>query len=45
MAYSLPAEKLCEKLKKQDKQICELKYGMYQWMYDVTAVVIISLVL
>ncbi|XP_065912511.1 mesencephalic astrocyte-derived neurotrophic factor homolog [Dysidea avara] len=26
MAYHLPAEKLCEKLKKQDKQICDLRY-------------------
>lgn len=26
MAYGLPADKLCEKFKKQDKQICELKY-------------------
>ena len=25
----MPAEKVCEKLKKKDKQICELRYGMY----------------
>lgn len=27
IGYRLPAEKLCEKLKKQDKQICDLQYG------------------
>lgn len=26
MSFSLPAEKICEKLKPKDAQICELKY-------------------
>ncbi|CAL1608992.1 unnamed protein product [Knipowitschia caucasica] len=26
MSYHVPAEKICEKLKKKDSQICELKY-------------------
>ena len=27
MSYHLPPEKICEKLKKKDSQICELQYG------------------
>lgn len=27
MSYHVPVEKICEKLKKKDSQICELKYG------------------
>lgn len=27
MSYHMPADKICEKLKKKDTQICELKYG------------------
>ncbi|XP_037069115.1 mesencephalic astrocyte-derived neurotrophic factor homolog [Pollicipes pollicipes] len=26
MSYSMPAEKICERLKKKDPQICELRY-------------------
>ncbi|XP_043237575.1 mesencephalic astrocyte-derived neurotrophic factor homolog [Amphibalanus amphitrite] len=26
MSYSMPAEKICERLKKKDDQICELRY-------------------
>ena len=40
MAYGLPADKLCEKLKKQDKQICELKYGTYNMIkFDIVIVI------
>ncbi|MFH4973905.1 hypothetical protein AB6A40_000614 [Gnathostoma spinigerum] len=28
LSYPMPAEKVCEKLKKQDAQICELKYDV-----------------
>lgn len=27
LSYHVPVEKICEKLKKKDGQICELKYG------------------
>ncbi len=27
LSYHVPVEKVCEKLKKKDSQICELKYG------------------
>lgn len=27
MSHHIPVEKICEKLKKKDSQICELKYG------------------
>jgi hypothetical protein len=29
LSWGMPAEKVCEKLKKKDKQICELRYGKY----------------
>ncbi|XP_060534248.1 mesencephalic astrocyte-derived neurotrophic factor homolog [Cylas formicarius] len=28
MSWSLPSEKICEKLKKKDQQICELRYDV-----------------
>lgn len=27
LSYSMPAEKICEKLKKKDAQICDIRYG------------------
>lgn len=30
----MPAEKVCEKLKKKDAQICDLRYGMKQLTFD-----------
>lgn len=27
LSWSMPAEKVCEKLKKKDSQICDLRYG------------------
>lgn len=27
MSWNMPADKICEKLKKKDSQICELRYG------------------
>ena len=27
LSYHVPVDKICEKLKKKDSQICELKYG------------------
>ena len=30
MSWGVPADKVCEKLKKKDKQICELRYGKYR---------------
>ena len=27
LSWGMPVEKVCEKLKKKDKQICELRYG------------------
>lgn len=30
----MPAEKVCEKLKKKDAQICDLRYGMIQLTFD-----------
>lgn len=29
----MPAEKICEKLKKKDSQICDLRYGMFFFSY------------
>lgn len=28
LSWSLPADKICEKLKKKDEQICDLRFGM-----------------
>lgn len=30
----MPAEKVCEKLKKKDAQICDLRYGTKQLTFD-----------
>lgn len=30
MSVHMPAMKICEKLKKMDSQICELKYGIME---------------
>lgn len=30
----MPAEKVCEKLKKKDAQICDLRYGMKHLTFD-----------
>lgn len=27
LSWGLPADKVCEKLKKKDEQICDLRYG------------------
>jgi hypothetical protein len=27
ISWSMPADKVCEKLKKKDSQICDLRYG------------------
>jgi hypothetical protein len=27
LSWGMPAEKVCEKLKKMDKQVCDLRYG------------------
>jgi mesencephalic astrocyte-derived neurotrophic factor len=27
LSWSMPADKICEKLKKKDVQICDLRYG------------------
>ena len=27
LSWGMPSDKVCEKLKKKDKQICELRYG------------------
>ena len=32
LSNHIPVEKICEKLKKKDSQICELKYGEYNYM-------------
>lgn len=29
LSWSMPADKICEKLKKKDNQICDLRYGNY----------------
>lgn len=29
LSWSMPADKICEKLKKKDAQICDLRFGMY----------------
>lgn len=29
ISWSMPANKVCEKLKKKDSQICDLRYGMF----------------
>lgn len=31
MSVHMPAVKICEKLKKMDSQICELKYGIMEF--------------
>jgi hypothetical protein len=28
LSWSMPADKICEKLKKKDAQICDLRFGM-----------------
>lgn len=37
LSYHMPADKICEKLKKQDAQICELQYGKWENQYVVSA--------
>ena len=27
LSWGVPSDKVCEKLKKKDKQVCELRYG------------------
>ena len=29
MSWQMPSDKVCEKLKAMDQQICELKYGSF----------------
>ena len=29
LSWGMPSEKVCEKLKKKDRQICELRYGKF----------------
>lgn len=29
LSWSMPADKICEKLKKKDAQICDLRFGIY----------------
>ncbi len=40
MSNHVPVEKICEKLKKKDSQICELKYGklksLFAWKKKVS---------
>lgn len=31
LSWAMPAEKVCEKLKKKDAQICDLRYGIYTY--------------
>lgn len=33
LSYHVPVEKVCEKLKKKDGQICELKYGKFPFPF------------
>lgn len=33
MSWGMPMEKVCEKLKKKDAQICDLRYGKYSHVY------------
>ena len=35
LSWGMPIEKVCEKLKKKDKQICELRYGEFFITYLV----------
>lgn len=34
----MPADKICEKLKKKDPQICDLRYGIYIYIFFVLIV-------
>ena len=39
ISYHMPSDKICEKIKKKDSQICELKFGNYrqpgiQYIFD-----------
>lgn len=31
LSWSMPADKICEKLKKKDAQICDLRFGTYNF--------------
>jgi len=33
LSWSMPALKICERLKKMDAQVCDIKYGMLENFY------------
>jgi len=33
LSWSMPALKICERLKKMDAQVCDIKYGMLVTMF------------
>lgn len=35
LSWGLPVEKVCEKLRKKDVQICDLRYGTYWHFYYI----------
>lgn len=36
LSWSMPALKICERLKKIDAQVCDIKYGMFiMFIYNV----------
>ena len=38
LSWGMPSEKVCEKLKKKDRQICELRYGKFLFMLCIVAI-------
>lgn len=40
MSWGMPTIKICEKLKKKDAQICDLRYGMYDWSDAILCIMI-----
>ncbi|KAH8403446.1 hypothetical protein KR215_010141, partial [Drosophila sulfurigaster] len=43
LSWSMPAEKVCEKLKKKDAQICDLRYGWsFISIYSILIILMLS---
>lgn len=35
LSWGMPSEKVCEKLKKKDSQICQLRYGNFVFIFVI----------
>lgn len=40
LSWSMPALKICEKLKKKDAQVCDLRFGMQFYLFEIFCIVL-----